>query len=98
MLDAKNRILKDYRISEGTLTNSLIHPREAFKDAIKESAASVIFVHNHPSGDPGPSREDILITERLVTVGDLIGIRVLDHIIVGDGKYMSMREKGYIKK
>jgi DNA repair protein RadC len=98
MLDAKNRILKDYRISEGTLTNSLIHPREAFKDAIKESAASVIFVHNHPSGDPSPSREDILITERLVTVGDLIGIRVLDHIIVGDGKYMSMREKGYIKK
>jgi DNA repair protein RadC len=97
MLDAKNRILKDYRISEGTLTNSLIHPREAFKDAIKESAASVIFVHNHPSGDPGPSREDILITERLVTVGDLIGIRVLDHIIVGDGKYMSMREEGYIK-
>ncbi len=98
MLDAKNRILKDYRISEGTLTNSLIHPREAFKDAIKESAASVIFVHNHPSGDPEPSREDILITERLVNVGDLIGIRVLDHIIVGDGKYMSMREKGYIKK
>src|SRR3990170_1204424 len=98
MLDAKNRILKDYRISEGTLTNSLIHPREAFKDAIKESAASVIFAHNHPSGDPGPSREDILITERLVTVGDLIGIRVLDHIIVGDGKYMSMREKGYISQ
>ncbi len=98
MLDAKNRILKDYRISEGTLTNSLIHPREAFKDAIKESAASVIFVHNHPSGDPEPSSEDILITERLVNVGDLIGIRVLDHIIVGDGKYMSMREKGYIKK
>jgi DNA repair protein RadC len=98
MLDAKNRILKDYRISEGTLTNSLIHPREAFKDAIKESSAAVIFVHNHPSGDPGPSREDILITERLVTVGDLIGIRVLDHIIVGDGKYMSMREEGYIKK
>jgi DNA repair protein RadC len=98
MLDVKNRILKDSRISEGTLTNSLIHPREAFKDAIKESAAAVIFVHNHPSGDPSPSREDILITERLVNVGDLIGIKVLDHLIVGDGKYMSMREKGYIKK
>ncbi len=98
MLDAKNRILKDCRISEGTLTNSLIHPREAFKDAIKESAAAVIFVHNHPSGDPGPSREDILITERLVNVGDLIGIRVLDHIIIGDGKYTSMMETGYIKK
>jgi DNA repair protein RadC len=74
----------------------LIHPREAFKDAIKESSASVIFVHNHPSGDSNPSREDILITERLVNVGDLIGIKVLDHIIVGDGKYTSMREKGYI--
>jgi len=97
MLDAKNRILKECRVSEGTLTNSLIHPRETFKDAIKESAASVIFAHNHPSGDPDPSREDILITERLVNVGDLIGIRVLDHIIIGDGKYTSMREKGYIK-
>lgn len=98
MLDAKNRILKDCRISEGTLTNSLIHPREAFKDAIKESAAAIIFGHKHPSGDPGPSHEDILITERLVNVGDLIGIRVLDHIIIGDGKYTSMMETGYIKK
>lgn len=98
MLDAKNRILKDCKVSEGTLTNSLIHPREAFKDAIKESSASVIFVHNHPSGDSNPSREDILITERLVNVGDLIGIKVLDHIIVGDGKYTSMREKGYISQ
>jgi DNA repair protein RadC len=97
MLDAKNRILKDLKISEGTLTNSLIHPREAFRDAIKESAASVIFVHNHPSGDPSPSREDISITERLVSVGELIGIRVVDHIIIGDEKYTSMREKGYIK-
>ncbi|MBE0427981.1 MAG: DNA repair protein RadC [Nitrospirae bacterium] len=97
MLDAKNRILRDCRISEGTLTNSLIHPREAFRYAIKESAASVIFVHNHPSGDPGPSREDIVITERLVNAGDLIGIKVLDHVIIGDNKYTSMMEKGYIK-
>jgi DNA repair protein RadC len=97
MLDAKNRILKDCKISEGTLTNSLIHPREAFRDAVKETAASVIFVHNHPSGDPSPSREDISITERLVSVGELIGIKVLDHIIIGDEKYTSMREKGYIK-
>jgi DNA repair protein RadC len=98
MLDAKNRLLKESRVSEGTLTNSLIHPREAFRDAIRESAASVIFVHNHPSGDPGPSREDISITERLVDVGELIGIRVLDHVIIGDGSYTSMMEKGYIKK
>jgi DNA repair protein RadC len=98
MLDAKNRVFRDCRISEGTLTNSLIHPREAFRDAIKEAAASVIFVHNHPSGDPSPSREDIMITERLVNVGDLIGIKVLDHVIIGDNKYTSMMEKGYIKK
>jgi DNA repair protein RadC len=97
MLDAKNRIFKDCRISEGTLTNSLIHPREAFRDAIKESAASVIFVHNHPSGDPSPSREDILITERLVNAGELVGIKVLDHVVIGDEKYTSMMEKGYIK-
>lgn len=97
MLDAKNRIFKDCRISEGTLTNSLIHPREAFRDAIKESAASIIFVHNHPSGDPSPSREDMLITERLASVGEIVGIRVLDHVIIGDEKYTSMMEKGYIK-
>ena len=98
LLDAKNRMLRDCRVSEGTLTNSLIHPREAFRDAIKESAASVIFVHNHPSGDPTPSREDIAITERLVDVGEIVGIKVLDHVIIGDGKYTSMMEKGYMKK
>lgn len=97
MLDAKNRIIHDCRVSEGTLTNSLIHPREAFKEAIKESAVSVIFVHNHPSGDPSPSREDILITERLVSAGEIIGIKVLDHLIIGEDKYTSMMEKGYIK-
>ncbi len=97
MLDSKNRITKDLRISEGTLTNSLIHPREAFKDAVRESAASVIFVHNHPSGDPRPSREDIVVTERLVRAGDIVGIRVLDHIIIGDNAYTSMMEEGYIK-
>lgn len=97
MLDAKNRIFKDCRVSEGTLTNSLIHPREAFRDAIKESAAFVIFVHNHPSGDTSPSREDISITDRLFNAGEIVGIKVLDHVIIGDGKYTSMMEKGYIK-
>jgi DNA repair protein RadC len=97
MLDAKNRINKDYCVSEGTLTNSLIHPREAFKNAIKESAASVIFVHNHPSGDPRPSREDIIVTERLSNAGEIVGIKVLDHVIIGDNKYTSMMEEGYIK-
>jgi len=97
LLDAKNRVFKESKISEGTLTNSLIHPREAFRDAIKESAASVIFVHNHPSGDPGPSREDILMTERLASVGEIIGIKVLDHVIIGEERYTSMMERGYIK-
>jgi DNA repair protein RadC len=98
LLDAKNRMFRDCRVSEGTLTQSLIHPREAFRDAIKDSAASVIFVHNHPSGDPSPSREDIGITERLVHAGEIIGIKVLDHIIIGDGKYTSMMETGHISR
>jgi DNA repair protein RadC len=96
LLDAKNRLIRECKVSEGTLTNSLIHPREAFKEAVKESAASVIFVHNHPSGDPTPSRDDITITERLKSVGDIIGINVLDHVIIGDGKYVSLKEKGVL--
>jgi DNA repair protein RadC len=91
-------MFKDCRVSEGTLTNSLIHPREAFREAIRESAASVIFVHNHPSGDPSPSREDVTITERLADVGEIVGIKVLDHVIIGDGTFTSMMEKGYLKK
>jgi DNA repair protein RadC len=97
MLDVKNRLIRDSRISEGTLTSSLIHPREAFREAIKEAAVSVIFVHNHPSGDPHPSREDITITGRLESAGETVGIKVLDHIIIGDGQYISMLEKGYLK-
>jgi DNA repair protein RadC len=96
LLDAKNRLIRECKVSEGTLTNSLIHPREAFKEAVKESAASVIFVHNHPSGDPTPSRDDIVITERLKSEGDIIGISVLDHVIIGDGKYVSLKEKGVL--
>jgi DNA repair protein RadC len=98
LLDVKNKVLKELRASEGTLTNSLIHPREAFRDAIRESAASVIFVHNHPSGDPSPSQEDIRITERLVEAGDIVGIKVLDHVIIGEENYSSMMEMGYIKR
>jgi DNA repair protein RadC len=96
LLDAKNKIITDVKISEGTLTNSLIHPREAFKEAIKESAAAVIFIHNHPSGDPAPSRDDIAVTERLKKTGDIVGISVLDHIIIGDGSYVSLKEKGLL--
>lgn len=96
LLDAKNRLIRECKVSEGTLTNSLIHPREAFKEAVKESAASVIFVHNHPSGDPSPSKDDISITERLRDAGNLLGINVLDHVIIGDGKYVSLKEKGLL--
>ncbi len=98
LLDAKNRVFRECRITEGTLTNSLMHPREAFKSAIRESAASVIFIHNHPSGDPTPSRDDILITERLVHTGDIVGIKVLDHVIIGDNKHVSLMNDGYINR
>lgn len=97
LLDVKNRLMQDVKVSEGTLTSSLIHPREAFIQAVRESAASVIFVHNHPSGDPTPSRDDILVTGRLQEAGEMLGIKVLDHIIVGDGQYASMLEKGHLK-
>lgn len=90
ILDTKNRLIKDVRVSEGTLTNSLVHPREAFKEAVKESANSVIFIHNHPSGDPSPSPDDLKVTETLIEAGRIMGIRVLDHIIIGDGRYTSM--------
>ncbi|MEW6600721.1 MAG: DNA repair protein RadC [Nitrospirota bacterium] len=96
LLDAKNRVFRETVVSEGTLTSSLVHPREVFRYAIKEAAASVIFVHNHPSGDPNPSRDDIDITKRLVETGKVIGINVIDHVIVSDGTYLSLMEKGYI--
>jgi len=96
LLDAKNKLIREYRVSEGTLTNSLIHLREAFKQAVKDSAAAVIFVHNHPSGDPTPSSDDISITGRLKEAGALIGIPVIDHVIIGENGYASLKEKGYL--
>jgi len=98
LLDIKNRVFKETVISEGTLTSSLVHPREVFRYAIKEAAASVLFIHNHPSGDPSPSKDDIDITERLAETGKIVGINVLDHIIIGDGKYLSLMEKGYLQR
>lgn len=96
MLDAKNRLFKETIVSDGTLTSSPVHPREVFRYAIKEAAASVLFVHNHPSGDPTPSRDDINITERLVKTGEIVGINVLDHLIISENKYISLMEKGYL--
>ncbi len=96
MLDNKNRVFKETIVSDGTLTSSLVHPREVFRYAIKEAAASVLFIHNHPSGDPHPSRDDISITKRLIETGKLVGINVLDHIVISDGRYMSLLETGYV--
>ncbi|MFQ5861620.1 MAG: DNA repair protein RadC [Candidatus Brocadiales bacterium] len=93
LLDSKNRIIKDLQVSAGSLSSSLIHPREVFAPAIRESAASVIFVHNHPSGDPTPSQEDLDITHRLREVSDVVGIKVLDHVIIGAGRYVSLKDK-----
>ncbi len=96
-LDTKNQILKEETVSIGSLNASIVHPREVFKSALMESSASVIMIHNHPSGDPSPSREDIMVTEKLVEGGKLLGIDVLDHIIIGDGRYVSLKDEGFVR-
>ena len=93
LLDSKNRIVKDEVISIGTLNASIIHPREVFKSAIRESANSIILVHNHPSGDPEPSVEDEQITKKLFEAGELLNIKILDHVIVGKDKFWSFKER-----
>lgn len=94
LLDGKNRIIRRVQVSEGSLNQSIVHPREVFSPAVKESAAAMILVHNHPTGDPTPSSEDIAVTRRLREAGEIMGIKVLDHIIVGDGEYLSFVERG----
>ncbi|MGB8455049.1 MAG: DNA repair protein RadC [Anaerocolumna sp.] len=96
MLDSKSKILKDMVISTGTVSSSLLSPREIFLNALKYEAVNVILLHNHPSGDPTPSREDIQITKRMKEAGNLIGIKLMDHIIIGDNKYVSLSEQGFI--
>ena len=96
LLDSKNRLIREVQISEGSLSASIVHPREVFAPVLRESAAAVLFVHNHPSGDPTPSREDIEITKRLKEVGDLMGVRVLDHIIIGNGDFVSLADRGLL--
>jgi DNA repair protein RadC len=95
LLDNRNRKIKDVRISQGSLTASIVHPRDVYLPVIRESAAAVIFVHNHPSGDPTPSAEDFEITRRLREVGELVGVRVLDHLVIGRGRYVSFVDDGY---
>ena len=94
LLDGKGRVTRDLRVSEGTLTASLVHPREVFRAAIREAAASVILVHNHPSGDPTPSPEDLALTTRLRAAGDLVGIKVVDHVVIGHHRYASLVDLG----
>jgi DNA repair protein RadC len=94
LLDGRNRLRAEVRVSEGTLTTALVHPREVFGPAIRLGAAALVLVHNHPSGDPNPSSEDLVLTERLRQAGETIGIRVLDHVVVGRAGYVSLAERG----
>ena len=97
VLDSKNRILADEMLSVGTLNISIADPREIFLMALKKKGASIILIHNHPSGDPTPSREDILTTERIANAGRLLGIPLNDHIILGQNTYISLKAEGYVK-
>jgi DNA repair protein RadC len=96
LLDGRHRVLREVATSQGTLTASLVHPREVFRPALREAAAALILVHNHPSGDPAPSPEDREVTARLVRAGELLGIPVLDHVIVAERGFTSLREEGLL--
>ncbi len=93
LLDGKHRLRRRERVSAGTLTSSLVHPREVFGPAIRENAAALIVVHNHPSGDPEPSAEDLAVTRRLLQAGRILGVPLLDHVVVGDEGYVSIRDR-----
>ncbi|ODS37812.1 MAG: hypothetical protein A7316_08985 [Candidatus Altiarchaeales archaeon WOR_SM1_86-2] len=95
-LDSKNRVIWDETISIGTLNASIVHPREVFSTALVKSANAIILVHNHPSGDPTPSSDDIEITKKMIDAGKLMDIEVLDHIIIGEGEYVSLKERELI--
>jgi DNA repair protein RadC len=97
-LNTKNRLLREELISEGDLNSSIVHPREVFAPLIRMSAAAAIFVHNHPSGDPTPSQRDVEITQRLRQVGELVGIKVLDHIVVARNGFYSFQSHGFFAR
>jgi len=96
LLDGRHRVIRPVLTSQGTFTASLVHPREVFGPALREPAAAIVLVHNHPSGDPTPSREDREITARLASAGELLGIPVLDHVVVAEEGYTSLREAGLL--
>lgn len=97
LLDGRHRVVREVVTSQGTLTASLVHPREVFRPALREAAAALILVHNHPSGDPAPSREDREVTVRLARAGEILGVPVLDHVIVAERGWASLREQGVIE-
>lgn len=94
LINSKGQVIGIDKVSIGELSSTVVHPREAFNNAVKKSAAAIIFVHNHPSGDPSPSPEDLSTTHRLMSVGKILGIRVLDHIIIGNGVFTSLKAIG----
>jgi DNA repair protein RadC len=94
LLDTRNKVIKTVEISVGTLDTSIVHPRELFREAIAASSSSIIVAHNHPSGNPEASQDDIKLSHRLKEAGELVGIEVNDHIIIGDGKYISLKREG----
>ena len=96
VLDMKNRMLMKAEVSKGTLSGSLVHPREVFHVAIRNMGASIILLHNHPSGDPAPSPEDRKVTSQIAEAGNLLGIPLLDHIIIGTGRYYSFKDSGLL--
>ncbi len=96
LLDARHRVIRHELVSQGTLTASLVHPREVFRPALQDAAAALVLVHNHPSGDPTPSREDREVTDRLFRAGEILGVPVLDHVVVAERGYTSLRESGMI--
>ena len=97
LLDTRNRVIAMPTISIGGLAASIAEPREIFREAIQRSAASIILVHNHPSGDPQPSSEDIILTRRMMKAGELMGISVLDHVILGNDNFISLKDEGMVK-
>lgn len=95
-LNTKNQVLKVETTAVGILSSSPVHPREVFKEAVKMSSAGLILAHNHPSGDPTPSQDDLLLTKRLYEAGEILGIRIIDHLIIGDNRYLSLKERGQL--
>ena len=95
-LNTRNQLIHQEIISIGSLNSGIVHPREVFEPAVKHLAAQVILVHNHPSGDPSPSEDDLLVTKRLIEAGKILGIEIIDHIIITSNQYLSMKEKGHL--